>query len=73
MSIDMIIRIAFVVFLVLLCYAILLLLFTNITSFKQDLDYINSEIGRTMGREQRYWKRRKRKLWRALFLFSRRF
>lgn len=34
----------------------------KINEFSHELDYINREIGRTTGGEQRYWKREKRRL-----------
>ncbi len=53
----------------------ILLLFSiavKINEFSHDLDYINCEIGRTTGGEQRYWKREKRRLWLSLLPFYRR-
>ena len=38
--------------------------------FSRELKYINSEIERTTGSEQRYWRRKRRRLWLSLFLFS---
>ena len=37
--------------------------------FINELKYINDEIHRTEGMEQRYWKRRRRRLWLSLFPF----
>lgn len=39
------------------------------TAFTKELDYIKEEIKRTEGAEQRYWRKRKRKLWRSLLPF----
>lgn len=39
---------------------------TKINAFTRELDYINLEIGRTTGRERKYWKRAKRRLWLSL-------
>lgn len=44
----------------------------KINEFSHELDYINREIGRTTGGEQRYWKREKRRLWLSLLPFYRR-
>ena len=41
----------------------------KINAFSHELDYINREIGRTTGGEQRYWKREKRRLWLSLLPF----
>lgn len=43
----------------------------KIHTFSRELDYINREIGRTNGGEQKYWKREKRRLWLSLLLFCR--
>ena len=43
----------------------------KINDFTHELDYINQEIGRTKGVEQRYWKRKKRRLWLSLLPFYR--
>ena len=55
-------------------FGILLLfgLIMKISEFYQELDYINMEIGRTTGGEQKYWKREKRRLWLSLLPFYRR-
>lgn len=44
----------------------------KINEFSHELDYINREIGRTTGGEQRYWKREKHRLWLSLLPFYRR-
>lgn len=47
-------------------------LIMKINDFTNELNYINREIGRTTGEEQRYWKREKRRLWLSLLPFYRR-
>ena len=39
--------------------------------FQKELKHLNLEIGRTSGREQRYWQRRKKRLWLSLIPFVR--
>ena len=46
-------------------------LIMKINDFTNELNYINREIGRTTGEEQRYWKREKRRLWLSLLPFYR--
>lgn len=55
-------------------FGILLLfgLVMKISEFSKELNYINMEIGRTTGGEQKYWKREKRRLWLSLLPFYRR-
>ena len=55
-------------------FGILLLfgLVMKISEFSQELNYINMEIGRTTGGEQKYWQREKRRLWLSLLPFYRR-
>ena len=52
-----------------------LILFINLVSFfmdfSKDLKYINMEIQRTSGREQKHWIKRKRQLWLSLTPFVR--
>lgn len=40
-----------------------------VNDFNSELKYLNCEIGRTEGSEQRYWKRQKRRLWLSLIPF----
>ena len=42
-----------------------------LNDFSHELTYLNSEIGRTDGSEQRYWKRQKRRLWLSIIPFVR--
>lgn len=37
--------------------------------FLRELRYLNSEIGRNVGAERRYWIRRRRRLWLSLLPF----
>ncbi len=39
--------------------------------FQRELKLLRSEIGRTKGREQQYWIRKRRKLWFSLLPFVR--
>ena len=39
--------------------------------FQKELKHLNLEIGSTSGREQRYWQRRKKRLWLSLIAFVR--
>lgn len=39
--------------------------------FNRELRYIKTEIGRTEGREQAHWKKKKRRLWLSLLPFFR--
>lgn len=39
--------------------------------FKKELKLLRSEIGRTKGREQQYWIRKRRKLWFSILPFVR--
>ena len=40
-------------------------------TFRRELKLLRSEIGRTKGREQKYWIKRRRKLWFSLLPFVR--
>lgn len=66
--------IAIIIVVVIFFFVILFLagLAIKINEFSHELDYINREIGRTTGGEQRYWKREKRRLWLSLLPFYRR-
>ena len=44
----------------------------KISAFSREREYINTEIERTTGAAQRYWKQKKRRLWRMLLPFYRR-
>ena len=39
--------------------------------FRRELAYVKMEINRTEGEAQKYWKRRKRKLWLSIIPFYR--
>ena len=53
------------VVIVLLC----IILIPWILSFREELKYINMEIGRTDGRERAHWEKKKKKLWLSLIPF----
>lgn len=40
-----------------------------INDFTRELKYVNNEIGRTYGREKRYWLARRKRLWLSLIPF----
>ena len=42
-----------------------------ILKFKRELKLLKSEIGRTKGREQKYWIKKRRKLWFSIIPFVR--
>lgn len=44
----------------------------NLREFRRELRHINLEIARTVGRERKYWRREKRRLWLSLLPFYRR-
>lgn len=44
----------------------------RISNFKDELDYINTEIYRTTGRERIHWRHEKKRLWLSLIPFYRR-
>ena len=69
MSFDdvMIVVFVLVIALPIICYFV-----KYICNFKDELDYINMEIYRTVGDERRYWQKEKKKLWLSLIPFYRR-
>lgn len=69
---DPVIGILLVVVIAFFAILFLIALVMKINEFNHELDYINREIGRTTGREQRYWKQEKRRLWLSLLPFYRR-
>lgn len=52
-------------------FALIVKLSMWLNDFSSELKYLNSEIGRTDGSEQRYWKRQKRRLWLSIIPFVR--
>lgn len=70
-EIDPVIWFLLVVVIVFLAIVFLAALAIKINDFSHELDYINREIGRTTGTEQRYWKRKKCRLWLSLLSFYR--
>ena len=69
MSFDdvMIVVLVLVIALPIICYFV-----KYICDFKDELDFINTEIYRTVGDERRYWQKEKKKLWLSLIPFYRR-
>ena len=47
-------------------------IYRRIANFLQELKYVNAEIKRTYGREQKHWISRRKKLWLSLLPFGRR-
>ena len=52
-------------------FALIVKLAMWLNDFSGELKYLNSEIGRTDGSEQRYWIRQKRRLWLSIIPFVR--
>ena len=71
-EIDPVINILLVVVIAFFAIVFFIGLIMKINDFTNELNYINREIGRTTGEEQRYWKREKRRLWLSLLPFYRR-
>ena len=69
---DPIIILLLAIIILFLAALLLVSLVMKIKEFSLDLKYINLEIGRTTGAEQRRWKREKRRLWLSLLPFFRR-
>lgn len=59
----------FIVFVIILSLFVMIALVMVFNDFSQELKYINTEIGRTEGNEQRYWKQRRWRLWLSLIPF----
>ena len=66
---DFVVDVLFAIIIVFFSAAFLVACVIKIHGFIRQLHYINREIGRTTGREQRYWKREKRRLWLSLLPF----
>ncbi len=64
---DLIILLIFAFVVILFIVTAGLIDFVN--SFSRELRYINNEIGHTEGAANRYWRRRRRRLWISLFPF----
>lgn len=71
-EIDSVVGVLLVVVIAFFAIVFLVGLVMKINDFTHELNYINREIGRTTGGEQRYWKREKRRLWLSLLPFYRR-
>ncbi|MBQ3147709.1 MAG: hypothetical protein IJB91_08290 [Oscillospiraceae bacterium] len=71
---DKDIAIIIILAVIILFVAVLLLvgLAVKLNEFSRERDYIEREIQRTTGAEQRHWKREKRRLWLTLLPFYRR-
>ena len=54
-------------FLILIFFLVFMALFLD--DFSRELKYLNTEIRRTSGKERKYWKKRKRRLWWSLLPF----
>lgn len=63
-----IILVLIIVFLVILLVASLCM---RIGAIIRERKYIKMEIKRTSGKEKKYWKRKRRRLWLEIFSFSR--
>lgn len=71
-AIDPVLNLLVAIVIIFFVIVFLVGLVIKINEFSHELDYINREIGRTTGGEQRYWKREKRRLWLSLLPFYRR-
>ena len=71
---DKDIAIIIILAVIILFVAVLILvgLAVKLNEFSRERDYIEREIRRTTGAEQRRWKREKRRLWLTLLPFYRR-
>lgn len=68
---DPIINILFAIIIIFFAVLFLVAFVSRMYEFSRELDFINREIQRTSGGEQRYWKREKRRLWLSLLPFYR--
>ncbi len=59
------------IFVIIVLIALLIFFVQWLISFRTEYRYIQNEINRTYGREQRYWKRQKRRLLLSLIPFVR--
>lgn len=59
----------FCIFAIFLLIIFLIWLSINISEFLRELKYLNNEISRTTGSEQRHWIKKKRKLFLSLIPF----
>ena len=50
---------------------IIVLMAIRINGFIQELRYLNTEIGRTTGKQRKHWLRRRHRLWLSLIPFVR--
>ncbi len=70
-NVDSVTVVMAVIIAVLIGFPFLIIAVQKYTRFKNELNYINEEIYRTVGSEREAWKRRKRKLWLSLLPFYR--
>ena len=61
----------FVIAIIFLGFMILARIVNWILKFRRELKLLKSEIGRTKGREQKYWIKKRRRLWFSLLPFVR--
>lgn len=61
--------ILFIILALILCLCVLVALAQFINDFMIELKYVNTEISRTRGLEQRYWIHRRRRLWLSIIPF----
>lgn len=69
--IDSTSRILLLVVLALITLVVIVLLVRSFNRFSRELWLLNMEIGRTTGRERKYWRRRRVRLWLSLLPFVR--
>lgn len=70
-EIDPVVGVLLVVLIAFFAIVLLVGLVMKINDFTRRRDYINREIRRTTGGEQRYWKQEKRRLWLSILPFYR--
>ena len=56
---------------IVLLAAVIFRFVTWLSDFQREFDMLNTEIGRTSGREQHYWIVRRRRLWLSIIPFVR--
>ncbi len=69
---DVLLYILIIFVLLVFIIAVIIKLVLFIKSIKEELKYINIEIGRTEGREKSHWKKKKRQLLLSLIPFVKR-
>lgn len=66
---DAVVNVIIVGIIVFLSVILLISFVIKIEEFTRTLKYINVEIGRTKGEVQKYWKKKRRRLWLSLLPF----